>query len=66
MVFSLSHLLTLSLQKGIDFELGQQRIREFEEEQKKQDWSKPLESLPVIDSDLPLFEPLAVKGDVWI
>lgn len=49
-----------------DLELGQQRIREYEEEQKKQDWSRPLESLPVIDSDLPLFEPLAMKGRIQI
>lgn len=49
-----------------DLELGQQRIREYEEEQKKQDWSKPLEPLPVIDSDLPLFEPLATKGRIQI
>jgi hypothetical protein len=30
-----------------DAALGQQRIREFEEEQKKQDWSMPREPLPV-------------------
>ena len=31
-----------------DAALGQQRIREFEEEQKKQDWTTPIKSLPVI------------------
>lgn len=49
-----------------DDALGQQRIREYEEEQKKIDWNKPRESLPVIDSDLPLFEPLAIKGPIQI
>lgn len=47
-----------------DFELGQQRIREYEEEQTKQDWSKPLEPLPVIDSDLPSFKDLDTKGPI--
>lgn len=47
-----------------DFELGQQRIREYEEEQKKQDWSKPLEPLPVIDSDLPSFKDLDTTGPI--
>ena len=49
-----------------DFELGQQRIREYEEEQEKQDWSKSLEPLPEIDSDLPLFEPLAINGQIQL
>lgn len=49
-----------------DLELGQQRIREYEEEQKKQDWSKPLEPLPVIDSDLPSFKDLDTKGPIEI
>lgn len=49
-----------------DEALGQQRIREYEEEQKKQDWSKPLEPLPVIDSDLPSFKDLDTKGPIQI
>ena len=49
-----------------DIALGQQRLWEFEEEQKKQDWSKQMEPLFVIDSDLPLFEPLAIKGRIQI
>lgn len=56
----------IQLSRQEDDALGQQRIREYEEEQKKQDWSKPLEPLPVINSDLPLFEPLAIKGRIQI
>lgn len=46
-----------------DFELGQQRIREYEEEQKKreQDLSKPVEPLPVTNSGLPLFTDFETK-----
>lgn len=46
--------------------LGKQLIQDFEEKQNKQDWSKPLESLPEIDSDLPLFEPFAIKGRIQL
>lgn len=38
----------IQLARQEDDALGKQRIQEYEEEQKKQDWNKPRENLPII------------------